>query len=261
MQLTLFDLDHTLIPFDSGTSWFRYLMRIGVLDEADFAAQNLRFAQDYLAGRLDVHAFQRFCMSILARYRRQDLEAWRADFTAGIAAAIPLPARALVGHHLAAGDLCCIVTASNDFVARAFADSFGVPHLVASRAATRGDGPLAPFSGEMTGAPSYGAGKVNRVAQWLASLGRHWDDFARTRFYSDSVNDLPLLEQVSDPIAVAPDARLRAIAQARGWPILEQVGPPAQGDAAVTARREAATSCQPPAAASLSVHVCVKGSP
>ncbi|WP_454741843.1 HAD family hydrolase [Cupriavidus necator] len=234
MQLTLFDLDHTLIPFDSGTSWFRYLMQIGVLDEADFAAQNLRFAQDYLAGRLDVHAFQRFCMSILARYDRQDLETWRADFKTEIATAVPLPARALVEHHLAAGDLCCIVTASNDFVARAFADSFGVAHLVASRAATRGDGPLAPFSGEMTGAPSYGAGKVARVAQWLASLGRHWDDFASTRFYSDSVNDLPLLEQVSDPVAVAPDTRLRAIAQARGWPILEQIGPLAPADTAVT---------------------------
>jgi HAD superfamily hydrolase (TIGR01490 family) len=244
MQLTLFDLDHTLIPFDSGTRWFRYLVQIGVLDEADFAAQNLRFAHDYLAGRLDVHAFQRFCMSILARYERQDLETWRAAFKAEIATAIPLPARALVEHHLAAGDLCCIVTASNDFVARAFADSFGVAHLVASRAATRGDGPLAPFSGEMIGAPSYGAGKVARVAQWLASLGRHWDDFARTRFYSDSVNDLPLLAQVSNPVAVAPDARLRAIAQARGWPILEQVGPLAPADTALTGQRACgAPSC------------------
>jgi len=110
-------------------------------------------------------------------------------------------------------------------VARGFAGSFGVEHLVASQAATIGDGPLAPFSGEMIGVPSFGAGKVERVADWLAAIDRRWEDFERSVFYSDSVNDLPLLEQVSHPIVVAPDPRLRAIAEERGWPIAEQAEP------------------------------------
>lgn len=224
MRLALFDLDHTLVPFDSGSTWFRYLMRIGVLAEADFAPQNLRFAQDYLDGRLDIHAFQRFCMSILARYDRADLEAWRAAFIADVAGRIPAAAHALVGAHRAAGDLCCIVTATNDFVARGFADAFGIAHLVASQAATIGDGRNARFSGEMVGVPSFGAGKVDRVTAWLGTLGRRWEDFTRTLFYSDSANDLPLLSHVSDPIVVAPDARLRTIAEQRGWPVADEIG-------------------------------------
>ena len=217
MQLVLFDLDHTLVPFDSGSTWLRYLMQLGVLDEAEFAPQNQRFAQDYVDGKLDIHAFQRFCMSFLARYDRRDLDTWRSAFIASIAERIPAPSRELVNQHRAAGDLCCIVTATNDFVARGFADSFGVAHLVA--------GPLAPFSGEMTGVPSFGAGKVERVAQWLAASGRRWEEFERSLFYSDSANDLPLLEHVSHPIVVAPDPRLRAIALDRGWPVIEQAGP------------------------------------
>ncbi|WP_416048547.1 HAD family hydrolase [Cupriavidus basilensis] len=225
MQLVLFDLDHTLVPFDSGSTWLRYLMQLGVLDEAEFAPQNLRFAQDYIDGKLDIHAFQRFCMSFLARYDRRDLDTWRSAFIASIADRIPAPSRELVNQHRAAGDLCCIVTATNDFVARGFADSFGVAHLVASQAATVGAGPLAPFSGEMVGVPSFGAGKVERVAQWLAVIGRRWEEFERSLFYSDSANDLPLLEHVSHPIVVAPDPRLRAIALDRGWPVIEQAGP------------------------------------
>lgn len=225
MQLALFDLDHTLVPFDSGSTWLRFLMRRGVVEEAEFTAQNQRFAQDYMAGRLDIRAFQRFCMSFLARFGRGELEAWRRDFIAEIDASIPAPARQLVDQHRDAGDLCCIVTATNDFVARGFADAFGVEHLVASQAATIGDGPLAPFSGDMVGVPSFGAGKVERVTDWLASLDLRWDEFERTVFYSDSLNDLPLLQHVSHPVVVAPDPRLRAIAQERGWSIAEEAAP------------------------------------
>ncbi|WP_434035057.1 HAD family hydrolase [Cupriavidus sp. a3] len=225
MQLALFDLDHTLVPFDSGSTWLRFLMQRGVLDEAEFAPQNQRFAQDYMEGKLDIHAFQRFCMSFLARFERKELQAWRSEFIAAIADRIPAPARQLVAQHRDAGDLCCIVTATNDFVARGFTDAFGVEHLVASQAATIGAGPLAQFSGEMVGVPSFGAGKVERVTDWLATLGRRWEDFERTVFYSDSRNDLPLLQHVSHPIVVAPDPRLRAIAQERGWPIAEAAAP------------------------------------
>lgn len=221
MHLVLFDLDHTLIPFDSGSTWFRYLTRRGVLDAADFESQNRQFAQDYLAGRLDIAAFQRFCMSVLARYPRADLDAWRTDFIAEITSQVPEAGRALVRHHLDAGDLCCIVTATNHFVAGAFAEIFGVPHLVASQARTEGDDPTARFTGEMVGQASFGAGKVPRVNDWLADIGHTWADFERTVFYSDSANDLPLLEHVSDPVVVSPDARLRAAAEERGWPVFD----------------------------------------
>jgi HAD superfamily hydrolase (TIGR01490 family) len=221
MRLALFDLDHTLIPFDSGTAWFRFLMARGVLAEAEFAPRQLRYAQDYLAGRLDVVAFQRFCLAILARYPRSSLETWRAAFRDEMAAILPAQARALVAGHQARGDLCCIVTATNDFVARAFADAFGIHHLVATRAATLGDDPMADFSGDLEGSPSFGAGKVTGVHAWLATLALRWEDFSPTCFYSDSVNDLPLLEAVSDPVAVLPDARLHALARARGWRVAD----------------------------------------
>lgn len=221
MQLVLFDLDHTLIPFDSGSTWFRYLMRRGVLDAADFEAQNRQFAEDYIAGKLDIAAFQRFCMSVLARYARADLDVWRNDFIAEIGAQVPEAGRALVRHHLDAGDLCCIVTATNHYVAGAFAEIFGVPHLVASQARTEQGDPRGRFTGEMDGIASFGAGKVPRVADWLAILGHDWDSFERSVFYSDSANDLPLLNHVSDPVVVSPDTRLRAEATERGWPVFD----------------------------------------
>jgi HAD superfamily hydrolase (TIGR01490 family) len=221
MQLVLFDLDHTLIPFDSGSTWFRYLTRRGVLDAADFEAQNLQFANDYLAGKLDIAAFQRFCMSVLARYSRADLDAWRRDFIEEISEQIPQAGRALVRHHLERGDLCCIVTATNHFVAGAFAEIFGITHLVASQARTEQDNPAGRFTGEMVGVASFGAGKVPRVMAWLSSLDRTWSEFERTLFYSDSTNDLPLLSHVSHPLVVSPDTRLRETAQERGWPIFD----------------------------------------
>lgn len=233
MQLVLFDLDHTLIPFDSGSTWFRYLTKRGVLDADDFESHNHQFALDYMAGKLDIHAFQRFCMSVLARYERADLNTWRNDFIAHIAADIPASARTLVRNHIAAGHLCCIVTATNHFVAGAFAEIFGVEHLVASQAQTDGDGPLARFTGDMVGVPSFGAGKVGRVETWLDSLGYRWADFDRSLFYSDSANDLPLLEHVTHPVIVSPDQRLRAVALEKGWPVFDSVDALQQAETAI----------------------------
>lgn len=222
MDLALFDLDHTLIPFDSGYSWLTWLKEQGRLNEADYAPQSRRFARAYLDGQLDTDAFYRFTLSFLARFDRADLQAWRETFIAEIGARIPLGARALVAMHQQAGDLCCIVTATHDFVASAYARAIGIEHLLATRPATIGDGPLAPYSGELAGPPCFGIGKVEQTAAWLADRRQDWGDFERSWFYSDSINDLPLLEQVSNPVVVSPDSRLRKLALARAWPILEE---------------------------------------
>jgi len=224
MELALFDLDHTLIPFDSGYSWLTWLKDAGRLAEADYAPQSLGFARAYHEGRLDTASFYRFVLSFLSRFDRADLESWREDFIVDIATRIPRATHELVDLHRQAGDLCCIVTATHDFVAAAYARALGLDNLVATRPATAGTGTLPAYTGELAGPPCFGAGKVEQTEAWLATRGQDWDDFERTWFYSDSINDLPLLEKVSDPVAVSPDARLRELARSRDWRILEAAG-------------------------------------
>lgn len=220
--LALFDLDHTLIPFDSGSTWFRFLSSIGVLREEDYAARNREFATQYKAGQLDVRAFHQFCLAPLALHPRAQLDAWREAWKVSLLPRIPAGSRALVDAHRNAGDLCCIVTATNSYVAGVFADIFEVPNLIGTEPEMvdgRADG---DFTGDMQGTPSYGPGKVPRVHEWLASQGLSFDDFSRTVCYSDSFNDLPLLEAVDEAIAVGPDDTLREIASSRGWPIIDR---------------------------------------
>lgn len=224
MKLVLFDLDHTLIPFDSGSTWFRYLIHQGRL-EADVLQQNQRFAEDYMQGKLDITAFQRFAMAPLARFSRRDLASWQDAFLTAVHPAIPASTQALVQNHLQAGDLCALVTTTNSFVAGGFAKLFAIPHLLASEIATHGEGPDARYTGEPHGPPCFQEGKIHRVESWLRGQGQEWGTFSDTLFYSDSINDLPLLQKVRTPIAVQPDAKLRHIAQTRGWRILDCHGP------------------------------------
>lgn len=221
MNLVLFDLDHTLIPFDSNTVWLDFLVRNGAVEAGDAAARNMSFARDYMAGSFDAHAFHRFAAGLLAPHPRSSLEQWRLAFGDEITAAIPAGSRELVDRHLAAGDLCSVVTATNRFLAQLFSEIFGIAHLVATDLATRDDSPDAPFTGELRGDPCFGAGKVGHVTRWLDRIGRSLSDFASTIFYSDSYNDLALLQWVDQAIVVNPDPRLRAEARARGWPVLE----------------------------------------
>lgn len=218
--LALFDLDHTLIPFDSGSTWFRYLSSIGVLRKEDYAARNLEFATQYQAGQLDVLAFHQFCLAPLALHPRKQLDAWREGFKQSILPRIPAGSRALVDAHRHAGDLCCIVTATNSYVAGVFSDIFEVPNLIGTEPAMvdgRADG---DFTGDIQGTPSYGPGKVPRVHDWLAEQGLSFEDFEHTVCYSDSFNDLPLLEAVDEAVAVGPDTTLQAVAASRGWRII-----------------------------------------
>lgn len=215
--LALFDLDYTLLPIDSDYEWARFLIRLGVVDGAEYERRNDLFFEQYHAGTLDIHEFLAFQLAPLAAHPRSQLDAWHRQFMDEvIAPAIRPSARALVDRHRSRGDLCAIVTATNEFVTAPIARAFGVEHLIATGIELLDD----RYTGRPRGTPSFREGKVRRTDEWLASLGRDWAGFARSYFYSDSVNDMPLLERVTDPVATNPDPRLTALAGERGWPVI-----------------------------------------
>jgi len=217
MELVLFDLDNTLLAGDSDFEWAQYLIARGVLDREVYEARNLEFLRQYQDGTLDIHAFLDFQLKPLSRHSRAELDAWRTDFmTTRILPIITAPARRLVGDALDGSALVAIVTATNRFVTAPIARAFGVSHLVA----TEPEEEAGAFTGRVTGTPCFREGKIARVDAWLAGLGHTWQGFARSRFYSDSLNDLPLLGRVSDPVAVDPDATLDRHARQHGWPVI-----------------------------------------
>jgi len=219
MKLALFDLDHTLIPVDSDYEWGVFTTALGWNDAADFAARNDAYYQQYKAGTLDIHDYVRFATRAICQQGAAKSVAAHADFMRAVVQKTIQPqAMQLVQKHQAAGDAVVIVTATNEFVTRPIAAAFGVPELIAINLAR--DPASGWFTGEIEGTPSFREGKVARVQEWLASRQLGWEDVEST-FYSDSINDLPLLEHVTHPVATNPDARLRAIANARGWRILE----------------------------------------
>lgn len=217
MDLVLFDLDNTLLNGDSDYEWARFLIEQGVLDGPVYEAQNNAFFDMYKQGTLDIHAFLDFQLKPLSEYSRSQLDSWHRQFMqTRILPIMGQPARSLVRRHLDEGSLCAIVTATNAFITGPIARSFGVPHLVATELEEIGG----KFTGRPVGTPCFREGKLERVDLWLASLGHAWDDFPTTTFYSDSLNDIPLLERASRPVAVDPDDRLRALATQRGWPVI-----------------------------------------
>jgi len=217
MNLALFDLDNTLLAGDSDYEWGQFLVDRGVLDGAEYEAQNREYYAQYVAGTLDIHEFLGFALRPLAEHTPQELDRWHADFMRlRILPMIGPAARELVRGHLARGDLCAIVTATNSFVTAPIAREFDIRHLVATEPESR-DG---RFTGRVAGIPCFRDGKVDRIEQWLAGLGRRLADFAESTFYSDSHNDLPLLEKVSRPVAVDPDDKLAAQAARRGWAVI-----------------------------------------
>jgi HAD superfamily hydrolase (TIGR01490 family) len=221
-QLALFDLDNTLLPFDSDYEWGQFLVRQGVVDGIDYAQKNEQFYADYKLGKLDIDAFLRFALKPLSEHPRAQLQQWHDAFMAEVIVGKLHPAAiALVKRHQDAGDLCCVVTATNSFVTRPIVNAFGISHLVATEPATVNNEATQMFTGAVYGIPSFREGKIQRVRDWLASLGHTMEQMEKSYFYSDSLNDLPLLEVVSHPIATNPDPRLRAEAEKRQWPILE----------------------------------------
>ena len=215
MNLALFDLDNTLLAGDSDFEWAQFLIEQGVLDREVYEARNQEFYDQYKKGTLDIHEFLDFQLKPLARHPRRQLDAWhRRYMQSKIMPMMRETARALVARH--AADLCAVVTATNSFVTAPIAREFGIAHLVATEPAQDNG----EFTGGVAGLPCFRDGKITRVEAWLAARGQRLDSFERSFFYSDSLNDLPLLARVSDPVAVDPDATLRAHALAQGWPVI-----------------------------------------
>jgi HAD superfamily hydrolase (TIGR01490 family) len=217
MNLTLFDLDNTLLACDSDYEWGQFLVDRGVLQREEYEAQNAAYYEQYKAGTLDIHEFLGFALRPLSQHTPEQLALWHGAFMEErIRPAMSGQARALVRQHLDAGDLCAVVTATNSFVTGPIAREFGIPHLVATEPERDG----ARFTGRVAGTPCFREGKIVRVRDWLATQGRRLDGFAVSSFYSDSLNDLPLLELVTRPVAVDPDPTLAAEAARRGWPAI-----------------------------------------
>lgn len=217
VRLALFDLDNTLLGGDSDFEWAQFLIGEGVLDREVYEARNQAFYDQYKAGTLDIHEFLDFQLKPLSRHSRAQLDQWHARFMDEKIRPIMLQkSRELLARHREAGHVLLIVTATNSFVTAPIAREFGVEHLIATEP-EQVDG---AFSGRVSGTPSFREGKVARLEEWLAARGKGWGDVAESWFYSDSLNDLPLLSRVGHPVAVDPDATLRAHAEAQGWPVM-----------------------------------------
>ena len=215
MKLALFDLDNTLLQGDSDYEWAQFLIEEGVLHAGEYNAKNDWFYERYKDGTLDIHEFLDFQLKPIARRPRAQLDAWHSQFMQRRIRPIILPRAAeLVASH---GDaLTAIVTATNRFITQPIAAELGVENLLATDIEEDEQG---VFSGKPRGEPTFREGKIQRVKDWLAGRGTTLADY-ESWFYSDSLNDLPLLELVTHPVAVDPDATLREKARARGWPII-----------------------------------------
>lgn len=217
MRLALFDLDNTLLAGDSDFEWAQFLIEQGVLDQEVYEARNQEFYDQYKAGTLDIHEFLDFQLKPLARHTRSQLDAWHRDFMQRkILPIITARGRELVERHLREADLVAIITATNSFVTTPIARAFGVEHLIA----TEPEQVNGEFTGKVAGTPSFREGKITRLDAWLASRGIQWSEVGESWFYSDSLNDLPLLQRVSKPVAVDPDPTLKAHAEQHGWPVI-----------------------------------------
>ena len=214
-RLVLFDLDNTLLTGDSDFEWAQFLIEQGVVDREVYEARNQAFYDQYKAGTLDIFEFLNFQLKPLSRHPRTVLDEWYRQFMSGrILPMIRASARALVAKHR--NDVRVVITATNSFVTAPIAREFGVEHLIATEPEARNG----EFTGNVSGIPCFREGKVSRLQGWLAGRGQTMASFDASWFYSDSLNDLPLLERVTHPVAVDPDDRLRAHAVARGWPII-----------------------------------------
>ena len=222
MKLALFDLDHTLLPIDSDYAWGVFTSTIGWTDPVDFNRRNDEFFAHYKAGTLDIHDYVRFATAAMRRQGAINSEAAHDHFMRTVVQPVIKPqALALVHEHRQADDEVLIVTATNEFVTRPIAQAFDVPELIAVELERdNAPGGSGWITGEIKGVPSFREGKVTRITQWLASRQLDWADVEST-FYTDSINDLSLMEKVTHPVATNPDERLRAIAVQRGWRILE----------------------------------------
>lgn len=211
MALAIFDLDNTLIAGDSDFLWGEFLQKKGIVDSERFAQQNAQFYSDYQAGSLDIYAYQRFALEPLAKHSMHQLQQWRQEFLTTFIDPILLPkAQDLVNQHKQQGDQVLIITATNSFITLPIGERYGIKDLLGTEPEIVNN----QFTGEVVGTPTFQEGKVTRLNEWLQGKEH---GFSGSYFYSDSHNDIPLLQKVSHPIVVDGDAKLRAHAQKNNW--------------------------------------------
>ena len=214
MALAIFDLDNTLLAGDSDYLWGRFLARKGIVDGETYERENQRFYDDYKAGQLDIYEFLAFSLAPLAKTEPDILQSLQQEFMQIDISPIILPAaRELLQKHRARGDTLLIITATNRFVTAPIAEALGVDHLLATDPEQIDN----RYTGRVTGTPTFKEGKVKRLHEWLAATHHSLDG---SWFYSDSLNDIPLLEIVTYPVAVDPDETLAQHAEMKGWPIM-----------------------------------------
>ncbi|SEN26125.1 HAD family hydrolase [Nitrosomonas marina] len=217
MKLALFDLDNTLLAGDSDFEWAQFLIEKKALDRELHEARNLEFYEQYKAGTLDIHEFLDFQLKPLSRHPRSQLEKWRKEFIEIKIKPLVAPgSKQLIENHMLDGDLCIIITATNSFVTAPIARLFGIEHLIA----TNPEEENGEFTGKVAGKPSFREGKIDRLEEWLNQHNLTWLSFLQSWFYSDSLNDLPLLSKVTHPVAVDPDPTLKRHAETKGWPVI-----------------------------------------
>ncbi len=217
MNLVLFDLDNTLLTSDSDFEWAQFLIEQRVLDREVYEVRNLEFYEQYKAGTLDIHKFLDFQLKPLSRHSRTQLDAWHNEFMAKIILPLIAPgAHELINKHMLGGDLCIIITATNRFVTAPIAQALGVNNLIATEPEQKNG----EFTGQVSGTPCFREGKVTKLENWLDKRNLTWLSFLESWFYSDSLNDMPLLNKVTRPVAVDPDATLKSYAEKNSWPII-----------------------------------------
>lgn len=217
MNLALFDLDNTLLNGDSDFEWSQFLIRIGILDRELFEVKNQAFYDQYKAGTLDIHEFLDFQLKPLSRHSRKTLDEWHSQFMReNVMPMVTQKSRDLVQQHRNAGDVCVIITATNSFVTAPIAREFGIEHLIATEPEQSGG----EFTGRVADVPCFREGKITRLTNWLAERDWTLDSFTESTFYSDSMNDLPLMCKVKHPVAANPDDTLRKHAEQHGWRII-----------------------------------------
>lgn len=227
MNLALFDLDNTLLDGDSDHAWGQFLCDTGVVDKAAYEAKNNEFYEHYKAGTLEIDAFLDFVLAPLASRSRDELRQLHDRFMNEVVFSMINPVgQALVRWHVEQGDLCAIVTATNAFVTEPIVRyHYQVPHVIATIPAIENG----RFTGKCRGTPAFRDGKVARVREWLEAMAMDFSNFEQSWFYSDSINDVPLLEAVSNPVAVDPDPALQLRAHTLGWPTISLRGRDEEG--------------------------------
>lgn len=214
MSLAIFDLDNTLIADDSDYLWGQFLVDQGIVDKDAYEAANAKFYEDYKQGNLDIQEFLAFSLRPLAENEPQKLYQWREQFVQEKIFPILLkPAQELINKHKVKGDTLMVITATNRFVTEPIVQLYGIDILIATTPEFF-DG---KYTGGFIGVPCFQEGKVTLLTEWLAS---HSETLDNSWFYSDSHNDLPLLNRVTHPVAVDPDEKLQLIAEQQEWPII-----------------------------------------